>query len=693
MSHIIRNEPCPECRKAGHDKTGSHLIRFDDGGGYCSRKHFHADGKPYYEKAGTAPALSDLPINGDIQYTVGEFRDMETEGRLKDPLLRQLALSGMRGIDRYAVLNSDEREALHAEWEREVEWFDQLRKTHLVDRGIHGAVAAFYNVRVGHNDAKQVVRHYYPRYEQGVVVGAKCRTLPKGFNFGHLGKLHGAQDLFGMSTWKDVADSGQKKYKLLVVGGEPDCMAAQQMLVKELNNIESIGTRTNLDGLKKFYVCSVNKGENCIQELIDNKDQLDQFKEIIWAFDADDTGQAMVRQASKLFRGKSKWLVYPKGCKDANACLLAGRDSEFTSAVFSATEPTINAKIKSVAQVKDKARTMVEMGEKYWLKGFNPITYGIRLYYLSVWGAGTGVGKTDTTQAHVHNLMEQGHDVMVIYLENQTDEVARTFAGMLVGKDFNSPPQGEWEIEEGFEYNPARDYTQKDLDDALDLLDSTDRLRIADLGGSKDVDSVLQVMEEAMALGFKYFVIDNLTAFEHKDDKGNTSKGVTAIDETMKRLGTFKDENPVNIFLLSHLVKVDARTRVPHTMGGEVYESDFRGAGTITFWANAVWSIERNTMATTFRNKCITLYRNLKNRGIGHMVGSTVVAEKDVRTGKYTELLGVHELPEVGKKQAGDNEQREREQFDTGERNSNRGKPIAASKPTDIPVDDGAKEF
>lgn len=689
MGNIIRNEPCPECRKLGHDKSGDHLMRFDDGGGYCYRKHFHEGNRPYYEQAGTARALSELPIQGDIQYTPSEFRELESDKKLVDPMIRALALGGMRKKDRFEVLNPEEKGAQVLEWSREVDWFNELKVRHLADRGIHGLIAKMYNVRVGHDEKGTINRHYYPRYEQGVLCGAKCRSLPKEFTSGNLGKLFGKQDLFGQNTFKEVSESGQRKNFLLVVGGEPDAMAAQQMVIKELNNITTIGGLSSLDGLKKFYILSVNKGEAGVQELIDNKDVINQFKSVIWCFDDDETGNKLNRAASKLFRGKSKRLVLPSGCKDPNDALNKGRDSEFVTAIFNAEEQRVNGKIKRVGELKSKARIMVEMGKKYWLDGFNPITFGIRKHYLSVWGAGTGIGKTDTTMAHVHNLMQQGEDVVVIYLENQTDETARTFAGMLVGKDFNSPPQEDWELEAGFEYNPARDYTQQDLDDALDLLDNNDRLIIADLDGSKDVDAVMEVMEECFALGYEYFVVDNLTAFVHHDDKGRTATGVQAIDETMKRLGTFKDENPVNIMLLSHLVKVhETGGRTPHTRGGEVYESDFRGAGSITFWANAVWGIERNTVAGSFRNKCVTLYRNLKNRGIGHMVGSTVVAEKDIRTGRYTELKGVHDLPEVGKDKDGDSEQRERNKFDDGGR-KNRSTPEKESKPRVLPDLDG----
>lgn len=690
MGHIIKNEACPSCRESGHDISGDHLIRFDDGGGFCSRKHFHKSKLDYYEQVGSAPNIADLPINGTIKYSIGEFKALEGNKQLADPLIRALALSGMRTVDRFEVFNEIEKASQELEWEREVVWFNDLKCKSLADRGIHGLIAKMYNVKVGHTEGGVVNRHYYPRYEEGELVGAKCRTLPKEFNAGNLGKLFGKQDLFGLNTCKDVADSGQRKNFCLVVGGEPDAMAAQQMFIKEMNNLETLGGISSLDGLKKFYVFSVNKGEAGVQELIDNKDELNTFKNILWCFDDDETGQALNRAASKLFRGKSKRVILPAGCKDPNDCMNKGRDSEFVTALFSAEESKANGKIKRVKDVKEQARVITEMGKKYWLDGFNLITFGIRKYYLSVWGAGTGVGKTDTTMAHVNNLMNAGEDVVVIYLENQIAETTRTFAGMLVGKDFNSPPQEAWELELGVPYNPSRDYTQQDLDDALDLLEQQDRLIIADLGGSKEVDAVMEVMEECFALGYEYFVVDNLTAFVHKDSKGMIGGGVQAIDETMKRLGTFKDENPVNIMLLSHLVKVhEGGGRTPHTRGGEVYESDFRGAGSITFWANAVWSIERNTIASTFRNKCVTLYRNLKNRGIGHMVGSTVVAQKDIRTGKYTELVGVYELPEVGKDKDGDKEQQKRSNFDDGGGGrSNRSAPEEESKSTTLPSSD-----
>ena len=38
---IVGNEPCPQCRERGRDKTGDHLMIFEDGGGYCNRCEYH----------------------------------------------------------------------------------------------------------------------------------------------------------------------------------------------------------------------------------------------------------------------------------------------------------------------------------------------------------------------------------------------------------------------------------------------------------------------------------------------------------------------------------------------------------------------------------------------------------------------------------------------------------------------------
>lgn len=645
---IVMNKGCPKCIENGHDRTKNHLMIFSDGGQFCGRKDKHKDGLVYYVAPNGSDPIADADIDGSINYTPEQFKVLEQDGKLSNNYIRQIALSGMSAKHRYEVANEEERLVMEDAWRMDVEWFENLSFKSLADRGIHGLIAKLYNVRVGHDETGKVTRHYYATYDSQLnLIGAKCRTLPKEFMFGHLGRRFGDTALFGIHTQQAVLDSGTfkkgKMGKLLVVGGECDAMAAQQMLVKSLNKLEQFNGLKSLDGLRLAHVWSPTKGETALEEIVANREYLNQFEEIVWGFDNDDVGNKLNLDCSRLFRQKSKFFNYPAGCKDANDCLLKGREKEFVDAWWQPAEARVKGKLREAGHYAKRAKQAVEMGLSYFCEALNMITFGIRLRYLSVWGAGTGVGKTEITTQHITSLIKQGKPVVAIYLENSPEEVLKMVASQMANKDFMSPPLGEDD-----EYDASRDYTQEELDATIDELVATGLLIIPDLEGSKDVNVIMEVLEDALALGYQYYVIDNLTAFEHYVD-GKVQVGVAAIDETMKRIGTFKDEHDVNIMLLTHLSRPE-KGRDPHELGGEVYITDLRGAGSISFWANGVWGIERNTQAEAISDKCTTLLRNLKSRGVGHKVGSTVVLRKDITTGEFEYLEGVHELPQVGRK-------------------------------------------
>lgn len=650
---VILNSQCPECAKNGADKFGKYLMTFDDGGKLCIHSHNHTSGERYYVKPDGTDPLTSSPIDGKLKYTPAQFHKLVEDGLINDEFTRKLAMGGMRMADRFAVMNEEEVAATEAEWALDVEWFNQLSTKSLVDRGIHGLIAKLYNVRVGHDEKGVINRHYYPSYTRDTmeVTGAKARTLPKDFRSGHLGRRFGADlAMFGMQTTQAVLDSGTfrkgKMGKLLVVGGEADSMAAQQIILKAINRLDGMQGLKTLEGLKLAHVWSPNKGEMSLEEVVNNREFIDQFEEVVWAFDNDDVGNALNLACSRLFRQKSKFFIYPQGMKDANDCLKAGREKEFMDSWWNPTEARVKGKLKSASNWAAKAKEVTVMGLPYFCPALNPITFGLRTHYLHVWAAGTGVGKTEITTKHIASLIEQGQPVVAIYLENSPDEVIKMVAGAIANKDFMSPPLSDEERENS--YNEARDYTYEDLARAIDDLTSRNLLIIPDLEGSKDVNVIMDAMRDALALGYMWFVVDNLTAFEHHVD-GKVQVGTQAIDETMKQIGGFKDENPVNIMLLSHCSRPD-KNRTPHELGGEVFITDIRGAGSISFWANGVWSAERNTQADSLQDKCTTLIRNLKSRGVGHKVGTVVVLRKDLETGQFIHIPHLFELPQVGRK-------------------------------------------
>lgn len=286
--------------------------------------------------------------------------------------------------------------------------------------------------------------------------------------------------------------------------------------------------------------------------------------------------------------------------------------------------------LSPISKFREAAKVTPEFGLSWPWPDMDAITYGIRPYWLGVLGAGTGCGKTTLTKKITFKLAyEHRVPVVVIYLEEQPAKVLRSLAGHMINKDLNSPPCND---PNDPEYLEMRDYTEEQANDAIDALCDDGLIMVGDLEGRKDVASVMEVLEESVASGFKHFIIDNLTAFEHKGENGKSANKVDAIDETMRRLGTFKDEHDVWLLLLSHLRKPGG-DRTPYEEGGEVSINDFRGAGSITFWANSVFSAERNTKAESLDERCLLLIRNLKNRDIGYKTGSQVWTRLDMNTG------------------------------------------------------------
>lgn len=620
---IINNSGCPECMKNGHDNTQNHLIHFEDGGKYCSRSHFHTSGKPYYEAPGEGVSLLDMPLSS-TKWTPSQFKQLVKEGKIKTDADRALALGAMRMSDRWEVMNEQEQSEQRAEWNLDVEWFLTLKRKNLISRHIRGDICALYDVRVGHDASGAVARHYYPRFEDGKLVGSKCRTLPKDFKFGHLGKLFGNQDLFGMNTSEAVAAKGRRKDTLMVTGGELDAMAAQQMLLDS-----AVGTK--YAGVP-FHVWSINKGEACLEELIQNREHIDKFKKIIWAFDGDEVGMKLNAQASRLFPGKSYILEYPAGCKDANKALMAGKASEFVDAWWNAksSDEIFVSQIKSIASQRDKLKAArPEPGLSWPWPKLNPITLGIRKHQLFIVGAGSGVGKTEFLREVVKHLIEvHGESVGVISTEDPMVKVSRAFIGKWIDKRIELPPTND-PREPG--YREVFDYTEEDANDAIDYVADSGKLFVADLDGDYSMEKIEQTCLEFEAMGINNIIIDNLTGIK-LDERAYGGK-VGALDECVKRIGTIKDRHAVTIFLVSHLTRPGGQ-RTSHEEGGDVFLSDFRGSGAIGFWASYALGIERNTRAESLDERTTTYVSCVKDRDQGIFTGTKVLLKGDVSTGR-----------------------------------------------------------
>ncbi len=623
MGAIKGNKACPACREGGHDKTGNHLLIFKDGNGYCGKALHHKDGKPFHLKPDEIPDVTKWKVDGTIQYSVEEFEKLQKKGAFKDEYIRQMALSGMKMVDRYAVMSEEEQQDLESKWVEELKHFEKLSVRDLVSRGIPGQICKLYNVRVGLDKQGKVARHYYPRYalDTGDLIAAKCRTLPKDFLSGHLGCMFEKSQLFGQSTMKAVSKSGARKDTLLIVGGELDAMAAQTMLLESRKNTQ---WESHL-----FHVWAVHNGESGLDDIINNLKAIKKFKKVIFGFDNDKTGQELNRKACQLLRDKAVVLQYPEGVSDANACLLDGRESEFVDAWWKADKPQVSS-ILTVDDLFDEAVAETEWGLDWPWPNVTRQTYGIRPNNLYTIGGGSGTGKTEIAKEVIKYLTDH-HKRMVgiIFMEEAPSFTVKVLAGKWINKKLHLPVnrvrKGHPDWDEGCEY------TQEDMLSAVTSLRTANKIRIANTRGDNSIDNIVAQMEQLRAMGCNEIFIDNLTTIEHNGKTDN----VKAIDESMKRFGQYMQETPVSIFLLSHLAKPD-QNRTPFEEGGEVRQADFRGSQSVAFWSTFMIAVERNTMADD-DSKFITTLRCVKDRLTGAHTGETTIIVGNRRTGRLLE--------------------------------------------------------
>ena len=619
---IVNNLPCKACRETGHDTSGDHLIVFDDGGQYCYRSQFHKSGEVFYKKKGDKNPIFEHDINGKIKYTQEQYFELQESGKLKDEGVRILAMGGMREQDRYAVMFDEEQEQLEAQWARDVKHFNTLAIKNLVSRGIRGEIAKLYNVRVGLDNKGKVARHYYPMYDEDLqLCGAQCRNLPKDFRFGNLGKAWGKNKLFGQSTMKAVSASGARKDVLMIVGGACDAMAAQQMLCE---------SRANTTWEKQlFHVWSVMKGEAGLSELVNNIKHIRKFKKVIFCFDNDDAGRELTKKACRLIRDKAVVLQMPDGANDPNQCLQDGRESEFCDAWWKADKPQVS-QIKTIHDLYDEATKDVTMGLSFPWPGLTKLTYGIRFHNMYTIGGGSGTGKTENAKEILDHLTDYHKELCgIIFMEERAAFTLRVLAGKAINKKLHLPKNTEKKGHE--DWDRGRDYTTEQATNAIKVMEAKNKVLIAECDGDTSIDNIIALMEELRASGCKYIFIDNLTTITH-DESMSEVKG---IDKSMKRLGTYMQEEEVAIFLLSHLAKPDSN-RTPFEAGGQVRQSDFRGSQSIAFWSTFMIAVERNTEGTT-EEKCITYLRCVKDRLTGMSTGEVVTLRGDLKTGRLLE--------------------------------------------------------
>lgn len=415
----------------------------------------------------------------------------------------------------------------------------------------------------------------------GQTIAQKVRTKDKKFTVIGEGK---GLPLFGQNLWS-------KGKRIVVTEGEIDAMSISQ----------AFGN--------KWPVVSLPQGAQSAAKVFAQEiEYLEQFGEVVIAFDMDEPGQRAAQEAAAVLSpGKAKIASLPE--KDASDCLKAGKARELLVSIWEA-KPWRPDGVVDVASLAEAAAAPITMGKPWPWAGLNK-TYGRRRCELYGLGAGTGCGKSTVfKQIALHIMETEDLPVGILALEEPPKHTLRTLAGMRMRKRIHVPGVA---------------YKQEDLDDALKWLDG--KVYFYDHFGAATFETIKEKIRYMVrALGVKDIFLDHLTALAASIDTDERK----AIDKLMAELSSLTQELDCTIYFVSHLSTPDGK---PHEEGGRVLEKHFRGSRAIGYWSHFLFGVERDKQDV----EGVLTFRILKDRYTGDSAGVTFGLRYDKDSGLLVE--------------------------------------------------------
>lgn len=400
--------------------------------------------------------------------------------------------------------------------------------------------------------------------------------------------------LYGMHLFK-----GNDK-KLIITEGEIDCLSISKVV-------------------KGYPVVSIPNGANNAKKAIkENLEWIEQFDEVVFCFDMDEAGQKAVKECAELLSiGKAKIMSLP--VKDANEMLKAGKESELYKATWNGQEFRPDGIVSGEA-LWECINKPIERGLSYPWEHLTELTYGIRPAEMIVFGAGTGMGKTEFfKEIETHLLVEHQQRIGIIHLEEQKNETVLGLMSKYASVKFHTPDA---------------EYTEEEKRKAFDETIGTDRVFIYDGYGTTDYDTIKSIIRYMVkGKDCKYIFLDHVTALaDGIESSGEVNQKTRNI---ISGLANLTRELGFTLFTISHLRKSDGKK--PHEEGGRVHLDDMYGAAALKQWASFVFGLERNQQAEDIVERHTTTLRGLKDRYTGQALGRTIRIKFNEKTGRLLE--------------------------------------------------------
>ncbi len=445
------NEPCPQCRKAGKDRSGDNLVNYGEGMG----KHCFACG---------FSILSD-------------------------------AERAARGLDDYVY---DDKEVMTKELitEEEIEKLKGYTGVHGKNcRGIPDEVYKAYACRFKYSEVDSSVEEvYYPYTEGYKAAGYKVRKLPKEFY--SVGKIGKNSELFGQWKWRNT----QGKYVLLCAG-EVDAMSAYTML-------EKYRTSKGSD-FDPIPVVSSAIGESGSHKQVQiHYEWFNGFDKIIVCYDNDEAGKEATKKLVDVLP-KGKMFVMKLTLKDANEYLEKGKEKQFIKLFYDA--PAYSpAGVVGSGELPSRMREEIASDKiefPPFMRKVNEMTGGgLGLGKICNIGAASGLGKTVYVDTIIYHLIfNSPYRVGVVSMELNAAQYGISMLSRHVGRKISNIADKEERIaymESEYVLEKERElFYREDGTHRWHLVDDRD-------GGLEELKAVVEQL--VIACGCKLIVLDPL---------------------------------------------------------------------------------------------------------------------------------------------------------------------------------------
>ena len=419
------------------------------------------------------------------------------------------------------------------------------------------------------------ILHVAPYYSKGEMVAQHVRKVADK-DFYWIGESKGV-DMYGQHLWG--RDKGRQ---IVITEGEIDCLTLAQCL--------------NLT----WPVVSIPSGvKSAHKAILKNFEFINNFENIIVAFDDDEPGRLAVEDVVKILpAGKVKVMHYD-GCKDANELYLKSGAKAVVDQVYNAT-PYRPDGIVSGKEILKRMLEKPQVGFAIDCPILNEKLMGIDKKRIHMFTAGSGIGKSTFVHEIGHQLVhEHGMTLGIFALEESVREAALRHVTI----SENQPLHLDMSL------------TDEQVTAYYDKHFSDGHYHFYEHFGSSDIDVLLSKIRYAItALQCDFIILDHISIVVSGSDEIGESERKT-IDKLMTKLRQMVEETGAGVLAIVHLKRPQGNGK-GFNEGRAVSLSDLRGSGGLEQLSDNVIAMERDQQGNHPNHSRL---RVLKNRKCGRV--------------------------------------------------------------------------